>query len=91
MSTLSEDQISVYMHKLPDWNEVNNTLEKTYKFAEFKDSIRFVNQAAELAESANHHPDLLIQYNKVKVTLTTHDQNGITGKDFLLAEQIENL
>jgi 4a-hydroxytetrahydrobiopterin dehydratase len=91
MSTLSEDQISVYMHKLPDWNEVNNTLEKTYEFAEFKDSIRFVNQAAELAESANHHPDLLIQYNKVKVTLTTHDQNGITGKDFLLAEQIENL
>lgn len=91
LSKLSSEQISLYLRKLAHWRNENNTLVKTYLFSKFTDSIQFVNQIAEIAESTNHHPDLLIQYNKVKITLTTHDEGGITGKDFLLAEQIESL
>lgn len=91
MSKLSEVQISLYLKNLPQWKVVDEMLKKTYEFPNFSDSMSFVNQIAELAEAANHHPDLLIQYNKVKVSLTTHDQKGITGKDFSLAKQIESL
>lgn len=91
MSKLSEVQISLYLKNLPQWKVEDEMLKKTYEFPNFLDSISFVNQIADLAEEANHHPDLLIQYNKVTVSLTTHDKEGITGKDFLSAEQIEAL
>lgn len=57
---------------------------------DFRGAIAFVNAVADLAEDADHHPDLLIHgYNKVTVTLTTHDAGGLTQRDFLLAAQIE--
>jgi len=89
VSKLTEVQISLQLKKLPQWRFENDILKKTYSFPKFMDSIHFVNQAASLAEAANHHPDLLIQYNKVTVSLTTHDEHGVTGKDILLAEQLE--
>lgn len=91
LSKLTDVQISLYLKNLPQWKVIDEILTKTYEFPEFPDSIKFVNEVADLAEAANHHPDLLIQYNKVKVSLTTHDEKGITGKDFLLAEQVDRL
>jgi 4a-hydroxytetrahydrobiopterin dehydratase len=53
--------------------------------------MRFVNRVARLAEAANHHPDIVIKYNKVRLTLTTHDEGGLTEKDFKLANKIDRL
>ncbi len=83
--------MAVYMNKLPLWKFENNTLTKLFQRKDFKDSIYFVNTIAELAEKLNHHPELHVQYDRVSVLLTTHDKNGVTGKDFLLAQQIESL
>lgn len=91
MSKLSEVQIALHLKNLPQWEVERNMLTKTFTFDTFMDAIHFVNEIAEHAEAANHHPDLSIQYKKVTVSLTTHDQSGITGKDFLLAEQINGL
>lgn len=91
MSKLTTEQMAVYMNKLPQWKFENNTLTKVFQRKDFKDSISFVNSIAELAEKLNHHPELHIQYARVTVLLITHDKNGVTGKDFLLAQQIESL
>jgi 4a-hydroxytetrahydrobiopterin dehydratase len=53
--------------------------------------MRFVNRVARVAEAANHHPDVAISYNKVRLTLTTHDEGGLTMKDFKLASKINKL
>ena len=53
--------------------------------------MRFVNRLAKLAEAANHHPDIVIRYNKVRLILTTHDEGGLTEKDFRLANKINKL
>jgi 4a-hydroxytetrahydrobiopterin dehydratase len=89
LSKLTDDQISVYLRKFPEWKHDHHSILKTFSFDRFADSIDFVNKVAEVAEAANHHPDILIRYNKVTITLTTYDKNGVTGKDFFLAEQIE--
>jgi 4a-hydroxytetrahydrobiopterin dehydratase len=91
MSKLSENQIAVYLGKLPDWKFENDSLTKTYKTGDFRSSIRFVQAIADLAEAANHHPELLISYRNVTVKLSTHDTHGVTGKDFSLAQEIEAL
>ncbi len=53
--------------------------------------MKFVNRVARQAESMNHHPDIVIQYNKVKLALTTHDEGGLTMKDFRLASRINKI
>lgn len=89
MSKLSEEQVHVYLRKLPGWKHESGAIKKTYAFERFVDAIAFVNDVAKLAEEVDHHPDLIIRYNRVDVLLTTHDSGGVTGKDFMLAEQIE--
>ena len=73
------------------WRE-NEKLVKSFEFDNFIKAIDFVNMVADLAEKANHHPDILIHnYKNVKITLFTHEQNKITEKDFKLARKIESL
>ncbi len=60
-------------------------------FKDFVKSMRFVNRVATRAESMNHHPDISIRYNRVQLTLTTHDEGGLTMKDFMLARKIDRL
>jgi 4a-hydroxytetrahydrobiopterin dehydratase len=91
MSKLSEEQVAVNLNLLPLWKHEEGKLVKTFIKDTFMDAIDFVVAIAKLAEKANHQPDLLIQFNKVTITSTTHDSHGVTGKDFLLAQQIENL
>lgn len=71
--------------------EKGNVLSRSSSFKDFAAAIRFVNAVARLAEKANHHPDIDIRWNKVVLTLTTHDQGGLTEKDFVLAAQCERL
>ncbi len=67
------------------------SIQRTYRFRDFADAMRFVGQVAEAAEAARHHPDILIRWNKVTLTLTTHDSGGITVQDFALAKQCDAL
>lgn len=78
------------LQTLQGWQRDGGSIRKTYKFNGFREAVAFVNEVADLAERADHHPDLLIHgYNKVTVTLSTHDAGGLTARDFLLAAQID--
>jgi 4a-hydroxytetrahydrobiopterin dehydratase len=91
VSTLSDIAIQRELGNLPGWSRRSDTLTKTYRFRTFPDAIAFVNRVAEVAESADHHPDLDIRYTKVTCHLSTHSAGGITAKDVSLAGAIETL
>ncbi len=78
------------MEQPAGWEPAEGKITRTYKFAGFKEALAFVNRVGELAEAADHHPDILILYNKVRLTLSTHSAGGLTEKDFSLARQIDN-
>jgi 4a-hydroxytetrahydrobiopterin dehydratase len=88
---LPEDSVDQRLEALDGWSRDDDMIVKTYELPSFPEAIRFVTQIADLAERADHHPDLDIRYRKVRVALSTHDQGGITDKDFALAAQIEAL
>lgn len=73
------------------WHEANNCISREFKFANFKEALGFVNKIGELAEKANHHPDLELGWGRVKVTLSTHSEGKVTSKDRQLAEEIDKL
>ena len=81
-------QIQEELKTLPGWELKEGAITKLYKFKEFMEGIAFANRVADLAERADHHPDILIRYNKVTLTLVTHSAGGLTEKDFRLARQI---
>jgi 4a-hydroxytetrahydrobiopterin dehydratase len=85
------EQISLLLENIPEWTRDDNELSRAWMFRDFGDAMIFVNRVAELAQQNEHHPDILIRYNKVALTLTTHDANGLTNKDFWLAQQIDDL
>ncbi|AFY44444.1 4a-hydroxytetrahydrobiopterin dehydratase [Nostoc sp. PCC 7107] len=76
---------------LSDWTIESSKLQTLRKFKDFVAAIAFVNKLVEPSESAGHHPDIEISYNKVKITLTTHDAGGLTKKDFDLAAIISQI
>ncbi|MEZ6319480.1 MAG: 4a-hydroxytetrahydrobiopterin dehydratase [Phycisphaerales bacterium] len=83
---LSEREVTQGLERSPDWSEVSGEIQRTYQFADFRDAMAFVNKIADYAERVAHHPDILIRYNKVTLTVSTHDAGGITAQDFELAE-----
>ncbi|PDW04845.1 4a-hydroxytetrahydrobiopterin dehydratase [Candidatus Viridilinea mediisalina] len=85
MNRLSPDEITLHMEQIHGWTRQGEALCKTYKLSGFPAAIAFVTQIGFLAEAAGHHPDIDIRYNKVTLTLTTHDAGGLTMKDFALA------
>ncbi|MGY6528560.1 MAG: 4a-hydroxytetrahydrobiopterin dehydratase [Cyanobacterium sp.] len=88
---LNQQQIEQQLDNLDGWTVEEKNLVKTFKFKDFVKAIAFVNQLVTPAESAGHHPDISISYNKVTINLTTHDEGGLTQKDFDLAQTITNL
>ena len=78
-----------YGGPLPGWERDGDEIEKRFRFDDFTASMAFVNRVADLAEAADHHPDIAIKYNRVKLTLSTHSEGGVTEKDFALAAQID--
>ncbi len=91
MATLSEDDIRTALTELPGWDLAGGEIAKEYKFPDFVAAVAFVNRLADRAEVANHHPDLEIHYNPVRVALSTHSEGGITTQDTSLARVIEGL
>ena len=88
---LSETEIQDHLQHLPDWALTDGVLVKQFQFESFVQAVRFVNEVAENAESVNHHPDILIQYNKVTLSITTHDSGGITKNDTDLAASCDGV
>ncbi len=74
-----------------DWSRIGDALQRAYAFTDFVHAMRFVNLVAEHAERVQHHPDILIRYSKVTLTLSTHDANGITVKDFDCADEADRI
>ncbi len=87
---LESDHISTILEGT-GWTQRGRSITKTYRFENFIQSIQFVNGVADVAEEYNHHPDIEIHYNRVKLTLTTHDEGGVTQKDTEVALHIEEL
>ena len=79
------------MKKIPEWELEKKHIERTFEFDDFAEAIDFVNSVAEVAEEEEHHPDIDIRYNKVRLVLSTHSKGGLTELDFALAERIDTL
>jgi 4a-hydroxytetrahydrobiopterin dehydratase len=89
---LTPTQIDLELKQVSDWKlNAAGEIEKTFTLTGFPQSMLFVQAVGLLAESKNHHPDILIQWNKVRLSLTTHDAGGLSGKDFELAKLVNAL
>ena len=91
MPALTAKQVSLHLKAVPDWSKRARTILRTFEFKGFLEGIDFVNRVARKAQKANHHPDIDIHFNKVTLKLTTHDEGGITEKDFSLARQCDEV
>jgi 4a-hydroxytetrahydrobiopterin dehydratase len=91
MPTLNPQQMKEHLAALPGWQVEGDELVRTFEFKDFVASLKFVNQVGDAAESAGHHPDIDIRYNRVRLALVTHDAGGITEKDFQLAAKANSL
>ena len=76
---------------LNEWVIHNELLVKEFVFSTFKDAVNFVDAVAKIADEADHHPNIFISYNKVTISLITHDLGEISEKDYSLAKEIESL
>jgi 4a-hydroxytetrahydrobiopterin dehydratase len=88
---LSLGEINQEMATLSGWSLDGSSISKNFTFTNFKESIDFVNKVGEIAEKQAHHPDIIINYNQVRLSITTHSENTLTRKDFQLAKEIDML
>lgn len=84
-------EISERIKSLDNWALEMGSIQKTFNLKDFKAAIDFVNKVADIAEKMEHHPSILVNYNKVKLILTTHSAKGLTEKDFEAAAEIDRL
>ncbi len=91
MSTLNTRQIKHRLKTVPAWALRRRAIRRQYKFKGFLPAIDFVNRVARKAEKNDHHPDIDIRWNKVTLTLSTHSEGGLTGKDFSLARLCDGI
>jgi 4a-hydroxytetrahydrobiopterin dehydratase len=91
MRKLAEAEVERALQDLPEWGLVGESINRTYAFEDFRGAMAFVNAVAESAERVQHHPDILVRYSKVTLTLSTHDANGITTRDFDFAREADRL
>ena len=89
MARLSDAEARTRLAGLTGWEIDGDRLRKRYTLDSFKAAIAFVNRVAALAETADHHPDILVEYKRVTLTLTTHDEGGLSARDFSLAARID--
>ena len=88
---MDEAKIILALGALPSWQRSEQVISRTYQFKDFPEAMKFVNAVADLAEQAQHHPDVDIRWNKVTLALTSHDAGGLTEKDFALARECDAL
>jgi 4a-hydroxytetrahydrobiopterin dehydratase len=88
---LNEPEIAAELGNAPLWKREGKEIVRVFQFGGFGEAIRFVNALAEQAEKADHHPDILIQYSRVTLRLSTHDCHGLSVRDFALAKAADGL
>ena len=88
---LDAAEIKQELKRVPEWDHEKKQIERTFEFDDFAQAIDFVNAVAEIAEEEEHHPDIDLRYNKVRLMLSTHSKGGLTERDFDLAERIDTL
>jgi 4a-hydroxytetrahydrobiopterin dehydratase len=86
---LDDISIATKLRALPGWSRSDGTITRTFTFMGFPEAVEFVTRLVEPAEEMEHHPDVDLRYNKVIVTLSTHDQGGLTDLDFRLAALVD--
>ncbi|AXC13658.1 Pterin-4-alpha-carbinolamine dehydratase [Acidisarcina polymorpha] len=91
MTQLTDAEVAEELTRLPEWRLVGAEIVRDLTFADFNAAMAFVNRVAEKAESAGHHPDIDIRWNRVKLALVSHDAGGLTDRDFELALDIDSL
>jgi 4a-hydroxytetrahydrobiopterin dehydratase len=93
ISEISEDEFKKQFESVntESWKEIDNSLQKTYQFSDFKEALNFINKVGDISESMNHHPEITNIYNKVTLKLKTHDKNQITDVNYQMAKKVDDL
>jgi 4a-hydroxytetrahydrobiopterin dehydratase len=91
MGKLTGSEVSQQLAGVKEWKKKKSGIIRTFTFKDFVGAMKFVNAVGKAAEKANHHPDIDIRWNKVTLTLSTHDAGGLTEKDFAMARKIDSL
>ncbi len=88
---LRQDEVQDLLDNIPDWqlSGDNKSISKIFRFADYGQTIAFVNKVAVIAEQQDHHPDMLVCYNRCTVTYTTHSAGGLSRNDFICAVRID--
>ena len=85
-------EVAKLLHSVPEWQvTLAPRLTRTFRFADFREAMAFVNRMAEVAEAEGHHPDFFVHWNEVRVELWTHATGGLHKNDFILAAKIDAL
>ena len=88
---LSDKEINEFLNQVSGWSLKNGHLSKKFKFRDFKETMKFINSAADIAENEGHHPDFCVHYSKIEMEIWTHAINGLPENDFILAAKIDSL
>ncbi|MFN4148269.1 MAG: 4a-hydroxytetrahydrobiopterin dehydratase [Rhodocyclaceae bacterium] len=88
---LNEEEIAARLSTLDGWQRNGNAIVKTYRFADYHETMAFVNAVAWIAHRSDHHPDLAVGYDQCRLSFTTHSAGGLTDKDFANAARIDAL
>ncbi len=91
MPKLSQSEIEQSLGKAQGWTQNGDAISRTFTLPSFTAALTFASAVGHLAERADHHPDILIKYTKVTLTLSTHSAGGLTDKDFALATEINDI
>lgn len=88
---LTSEEVTTQLKELEGWSlgENEKTIEKHFELADFAQALSLTNKIGDLAETADHHPEITLTWGKVTVSLSTHEADGLTEKDFALAKQID--
>ena len=89
MAALTDAEVRERLKSLSGWELSGRSIRKAYPFPDFNAGMVFANRVAALADAQDHHPDMLVQYKQVTLTLTSHDTGGLTARDFRLAQAID--
>ena len=88
---LSREEIKKYAKEIHGWKVVNKKLYKEFKFKDFRGSVNFIKKVADIADGENHHPDIYVFYNVVRLEIWTHAIRGLTENDFILAVKVDKI
>lgn len=90
MAVLNDEELAAALAQLPGWQQEHHAIRRVYEFPDFREAMKFAVRVADLADAANHHPDLLVQWGRVTVTTWSHDAGGVTKRDLALAHAIDD-